>query len=79
LRPRRAAELQLSWLSFAIHRGLNWKNCANHRKELRNKSVSENDAIFCIFNFFEIGDAKKDIVFAYRQDSRPAAASGKLN
>ena len=41
------------------------------------KSVSENDAILqSNFNFKEIGNAKNGIVFAYRQDSRPAAASG---
>jgi hypothetical protein len=49
---------------------------ANHRKALRDKSVSENDAIFCIPLYW---NAKNGIVFAYQQDSRPAAASGNIS
>jgi hypothetical protein len=40
------------------------------------KLVSENDVSFCNPIYWI---AKTDIVFAYRQDSRPAAASGKDN
>jgi hypothetical protein len=39
------------------------------------KSVSENDVIFCNPMYWI---AKNDIVFAYRQEWRPAAASGNL-
>jgi len=42
---------------------------------LRDKSISENNTIFCILLYW---NAKNGIVFAYRQVSRPAAASGKL-
>ena len=41
---------------------------------MRDKSVSKNDAIFCNPILWI---AKNGIVFAYRQDLRPAAASGK--
>jgi hypothetical protein len=44
-------------------------NFAIHRDNYRDKFVSENNVIFCIFNFFEIGIAKNDIVFAYSNSS----------
>ena len=46
---------------------------ANHRKELRDKSIGENNAIFA---FYYIGMQKWHL-FDYRQVSHPAAASGK--
>jgi len=64
-RARRVQQaLQVDWAYSMI---------AIHRDNYRDKFVSENDVFFCIPIQW---NAKKDIVFAYRQDWRPAAASG---
>ena len=61
-----------------------YKFCNSPRPSIRriegDKCVSENDIIFCNFNFKEIGIAKNDIVFPILKELnwRPAAASGKF-
>jgi hypothetical protein len=53
---------------------------AIHRNRYRDKSVSENDTIFAFPISLKLKlEYKNGIIFAYRQVSRPAAASGKIS